>query len=228
MTDEVSVTPLANDPVSLTDYASTIGLDLTTFQFAELFGYDEDVFAFIPKPIYSTLFLFPVGKDDGPIETRYQEKVPLPQPIPWYTKQTVGNACGTIAVLHSILNNLDHLGVAKDSWLEKFILESADKTPEERAAMIEGNTDLIELHEETATDDTTPLDDISFASHFIAFIIKDGNLWELDGRKPQPICHGPSSDLLKDSVDIVKRDFLPHIEDIMYTSMCAFCGQSSE
>ena len=30
--------------------------------------------------------------------------------------------------------------------------------------------------------------------HFIAFVHRDGSLYELDGRKPFPINHGPSSD----------------------------------
>ena len=29
--------------------------------------------------------------------------------------------------------------------------------------------------------------------HFICFVEKDGHLYELDGRKPFPINHGPSS-----------------------------------
>jgi hypothetical protein len=37
-------------------------------------------------------------------------------------EQSIGNACGTIAVVHSILNNLDTITLQPGSLLEKYIL----------------------------------------------------------------------------------------------------------
>jgi hypothetical protein len=50
----------------------------------------------------------------------------------------------------------------------------------------------------------------------------------LDGRKPQPINHGPCSDLLAGALEVIKRDFHPNVADIMTTSMVAFCGISDD
>lgn len=221
------LTPLSNDPESLSNFAVNIGLDESSFQFAEVFDFDEECLGFIPRPVYSTVFLFPIGDDDGPLESRHAEAVTLSGQVPWFTKQTVANACGTIAIIHSVLNNLGSLKIKSGSWLEKFIAEAKDKSPEDRAKLIEESDDLLEMHEENATVDDTPLTESSFESHFIAFVIVDGKLWELDGRKPQPICHGPSEDVLKDSVSVIKKDFIPHIENPMEISVCAFCGASS-
>ena len=223
MSDDL-LTPLSNDPESLTDFAVTIGVDPSSFQFAEVFSFDEELLAMIPRPVYSTVFLFPIGDPEGAIETRYTEAVPLEGPVPWFSKQTVANACGTIAIIHSVLNNLSVLKIKPGSWLEKFIVEAKDKSPDDRAKLIEDSEDLLEIHEENATGDDTPITEASMTSHFIAFILLDGKLWELDGRKPQPICHGPCTDVLTGSIAVVQRDFLPHIENPMEVSICGFCA----
>ena len=41
---------------------------------------------------------------------------------PFFVKQTIGNACGTIALLHSICNNVEKVGGVKEgSFLETFM-----------------------------------------------------------------------------------------------------------
>lgn len=52
-------------------------------------------------------------------------------------KQTIGNACGTIGILHSLANNLDVLKIEKDSTLAKYFAETQNKTPKERAELLE-------------------------------------------------------------------------------------------
>ena len=219
------LTPLSNDPESLTEFAQSIGLDPTTFQFAEVFSLEDEVLEFVPKPCYSIIFLFPVGSSSGQLETRHMEDPPLTITSPWFTNQTLSNACGTIAVIHSIMNNLDHLKVKPDSWLSKFISVSASMTPEERAKYIEGNEEIQDLQQNNAEDDDTPiLNDGLVDTHFICFTIFDGKLWELDGRKPHPICHGESTDILHQTINIIKAEFLPNIDDPMQISLAAFCA----
>ena len=150
-----------------------------------------------------------------------------------HTQKPKLHSSSGIPTLHSLHPDLPpwivcvSLKIKSGSWLEKFIAEAKDKSPEDRAKLIEESDDLLDMHEENATVDDTPLTESSFESHFIAFVIVDGKLWELDGRKPQPICHGPSEDVLKDSVSVIKNDFIPHIENPMEISVCAFCGASS-
>ena len=229
MSEEGILTPLSNDPESLTEFAESIGLDPESFTFNEIFSFDDEMLQLIPRPVHSVIFLFPVGDSDGPLEKRYTEETPKTQTdsnIPWFTLQTLPNACGTISVIHSILNNLNHVRIIPESWLSKFIEKSKSMTPEERANYIESNDEIQEIHEGAAVEDTTPINDEDAMNHFIAFIEKDGKCWELDGRKPRPICHGPTDDLLASAIKIINTDFIPHIEDPMRISAVAFGGSA--
>ena len=48
-------------------------------------------------------------------------------------RQTIGNACGTVALLHSLCNNQDIADFAKDSFLETFMTRCKAANPMERA-----------------------------------------------------------------------------------------------
>jgi ubiquitin carboxyl-terminal hydrolase L3 len=41
--------------------------------------------------------------------------------------------------------------------------------------------------------------------HFVCFVEKQGILYELDGRNPFPINHGPCTDLLSSSVTVIQK-----------------------
>lgn len=223
--EEKRVTPLANDPESIQEYATSLGLDPRSMICAEVFSLDEEMAAFVPHPVYSVIFLYPVGDEDGVIEKRYTEKVPLPEPTPWFTYQTVSNACGTIAVVHSIMNNLDKATITSGSWFENFISQSMEMSPEQRAELIYNDKELEQKHEEHAQASDVDIPD-NVDTHYIAFVKLDGKLWELDGRKPQQICHGDCDDLLLNSLNVIKNDFMPHITDPLRISIAAFCAPS--
>ena len=48
-------------------------------------------------------------------------------------------ACGVIACLHSILNNLDQITLTEGSILDKFYKETLGASAEDRAMALEGN-----------------------------------------------------------------------------------------
>ncbi|KAK0139455.1 Ubiquitin carboxyl-terminal hydrolase isozyme L3 [Merluccius polli] len=76
-------------------------------------------------------------------------------PDVYFMKQTIGNACGTIGLIHAVANNQDSLEFEADSPLKKFLLGSSKLTPAEKAAFLEK--------------DETPCIDDKVDLHFIAF-----------------------------------------------------------
>jgi ubiquitin carboxyl-terminal hydrolase L3 len=78
--------------------------------FHDVFSIDEpELLAFVPRPAHALLLIFPVSKtyetfriqeDTG--KSEYTGSGPGEEVI-WY-KQTIGNACGLIGLLHGVSN----------------------------------------------------------------------------------------------------------------------------
>ena len=57
--------------------------------------------------------------------------------------------------------------------------------------------------------------------HFVAFVSREGHLWELDGRKLGPIDHGASSSesILKDVATVIKKIFVEKTNSVNFSLM---------
>ncbi|NXE44815.1 UCHL1 hydrolase, partial [Casuarius casuarius] len=167
----------------------------------------------------------------------------------YFLKQAVSNSCGTIGLIHAVANNKDKLKFDEGSALKKFLDETADLSPEERAKRFASNKvcglykllialstlgysnlcllylkAIQEVHNSVAQEGQCRVDDNSVNFHFILFVNVDGHLYELDGRMPFPVNHGTSSDdlLLKDSAKIC-RQFTEREKGEVRFSAVAFC-----
>ncbi|OHT08735.1 Ubiquitin carboxyl-terminal hydrolase isozyme L3 [Tritrichomonas foetus] len=206
-------------------YVTKLGLDPSSATFSDVFSFDPEMAAFVPHPVYSVMLLFPIGEKNGYLETRHKndgqiENENMNQNLPWFTLQTVSNACGAIGVIHSIMNNLNNVKIVENSWFSKFATKTANLTQIERAATIYNDSELFTLHEEAANKSDIPIPD-NVDTHFVTFTQVDGKLWELDGRKPRPICHGDVKDLLLDTLEVIQKEFLPHVSDPLKITMTA-------
>ena len=146
-------------------------------------------------------------------------------------EQHAANACGTIAALHSIVNIArlhPHL-IAKDSFLEKFIVSTKDLTPEERGDFLKKNKDLEEAHKEAVQAGESEVEDVVM-THFIAFVEVDGCLYELDGTKDQPINHGEckTEEVLSKSCTVIKQFMDRDPEEIRFTILALSKTPESE
>ncbi|XBH79248.1 hypothetical protein VPH35_105267 [Triticum aestivum] len=123
----------------------------------------------------------------------------------YFTKQTVGNACGTVGVIHAIGNAASDIKLVEGSYFDRFYKQTADMDPVQRAVFLEEDDEMEGAHAVAATAGDTDVN-VEVNEHFVCFSCVDGELYELDGRKSKPISHGPSSPetLLQDAAKVIK------------------------
>lgn len=172
------------------------------------------------------MLLFPCNDDasekDGSAELSENQVI---VPDLYFIKQYVSNACGTIALIHSVANNTDKIELNEGTF--KNLFESSKTlSPEERGKLlldVSNNLigeDLIQAHQELAQEGQTKLNpDQPVNHHFVAFVEKDGYLYELDGRKNQPVNHGKTSleTFVKDAAKVCQAFMARNSNDINFT-----------
>lgn len=201
--------------------------------FHDIYGLDEELLAMVPTPVFAVLLLYPI--DDAAEEAKKAEIERLEKEGQtgsdrvWFTLQTVGNACGTVGLLHAIGNNTKNLKLKEDSYLKKFFQKTENLNAAERAKFLEDDTEMEDAHSVAASGGDTAPPDIteSVNLHFVTFVTVEGGLYELDGSKPFPIYHGPSTpdDLLPASIKVV-RNFMERNPNSVQFNLIAMCGES--
>jgi ubiquitin carboxyl-terminal hydrolase L3 len=71
-------------------------------------------------------------------------------PQPFFMKQTIGNACGTVALLHAICNNQDKVDFVKDSFLDIFYSKCKESSAIERADYLYEDVVVEQNHQQIA------------------------------------------------------------------------------
>lgn len=160
----------------------------------------------VPQPVIAVMFLYPISKKTIELydkiinDNKEHKKNSL-----FFVKQTIGNACGTMAMLHSILNNLKVCEPNHDGILYKYYQSALDKTPEERAELLEKDEEILNSHEEFANDEKVEVD-MDTNNHFICFVENEGYVYLMDGRQKEPIlCCKSTGSLLFDCIPILQQ-----------------------
>jgi ubiquitin carboxyl-terminal hydrolase L3 len=137
----------------------------------------------------------------------------------FFLKQTIHNACGTIALIHAILNNPDI--ELQDGVLKQYYEKTKAMSPAERGQILEGDVSFTDVHHDVAQEGQTetPEIDAHVIHHFVAFVNVQGELFELDGRKSFPINHGPTSTdkFLEDAAKVCKEVMARDPEEMRFT-----------
>mmetsp|Transcript_187 Transcript_187/g.166 ORF Transcript_187/g.166 Transcript_187/m.166 type:complete len:260 (-) Transcript_187:39-818(-) len=202
--------PLESDPQIFNDYMSSMGLSSTKYSFSELFGFDDDLLAFVPQPVMAII-----------LNAEYtQSRTERPQGSPpssdmYYMKQTteLDNACGIVACLHAIYNNNNEITLEPNSVLSTFREKVLPLSPEERAVALENYTSFKKEYRAVASKGQSSTSRPT-KHHFTAFIYdNNNNLVELCGCKAGPLVIHPIDDdastssrnLLKDAATEIMR-----------------------
>ena len=200
--------PLESDPEIFEKYMAGLGLP-EQWGFSELFGFDEDLLGFVPQPVLAVIVNYERLKKAEDQERGMSDNTQVV--VDYYMKQlgTLDNACGVIAALHAIYNNLHLITLEPDKTLAKYLNAVRDKTPVERATILEGFQEFQEQHKAFAAQGQSNLAETQDAikCHYVAFVINgQGQLVELDGTKKGPHVVGENcQDVLRGSIAVIQK-----------------------
>eukprot|EP00887_Chlorella_sp_A99_P004874 scaffold4.g4874.t1 len=213
--------PLEANPDVFLEFATKLGADSSSYAFHDVLGLDEarggagELLAMVPQPVVAVLLLFPITKETEVARAEEAARIAAEGQVVAldlvFMKQTIGNACGTIGLLHVLTNSTVAL--------------PPRMTPAERGAYLErppeGAPDIDAIHEQAAQQGATapPPADADVDLHFAAFVERGGNLYELDGRKASPINHGRTSPatLLANAAAVVRRNFMERAASLNFS-----------
>ncbi|XP_022679699.1 ubiquitin carboxyl-terminal hydrolase 3 isoform X1 [Setaria italica] len=175
--------------------------------FCDVYGLDDEILAMVPQPVLAVILLYPQDRIKesqasitSPVETKQE-----PNKKVYFTRQTIGNACGTVGIIHALGNAGSRIKLGEGSYFKRFYKRTADMDPVQRAAFLEEDQEMEDAHSVAVSAGDTEAKD-GVIEHYVCFSCVDGELYELDGGTSGPIPHGPSSPdtLLQDAAKVIK------------------------
>ncbi|KAF2659201.1 cysteine proteinase [Lophiostoma macrostomum CBS 122681] len=212
--------PLENNPEVMSELVHKLGLS-QKLAFHDVFSIDDpDLLAFVPRPAYALLLIFPVSAtyekfrvQEDKEKQEYEGHGPDEEVI-WY-KQTIGNACGLIGVLHGVSNGAARSLIEPDSNLAKLLNDAIPLKPLQRADLLYESQALETAHQSAAAtgDTAAPSADDNVDLHYVCFVKSEKDrLWEMDGRRKGPLDRGElaaDEDVLSEkALELGVRSFL--------------------
>jgi ubiquitin carboxyl-terminal hydrolase L3 len=225
--------PLESNPSVMNYYIQKLGFGTAAYEMVDVYATEDWALEMIPQPVAAVVMLYPLTEK----QTSFVDKTPgKDAPNVWFIKQRIGNACGTIGLLHALLNlpePLRDMNVSLGSWLHQFRLETINKNPLERAIVLESDNVISTLHSQATLNEENQtargeLDD-NIITHFISLVCVDNKLYELDGRKEGPVLHGDTipDRLLNDACKVVK-EFMERDPDEMRFTILALAPKQDD
>jgi ubiquitin carboxyl-terminal hydrolase L3 len=181
--------------------AAKLGLS-PDLQFYDVYSLtDPTLLSLIPRPVLAFLVILPLTPtwhsnrltEDASEEEIYTGKGE-DEPVIWF-KQTIGHACGSIGLIHCLLNGPAKEFIEPGSWLDRLREEAIPLGMEERARLLYDSKELEEAHQSVAElgDTAAPSAEVGdkLGAHFVSFVkVDDGGLWELEGGRRGPLFRG--------------------------------------
>ena len=217
----------------MNEYIEKLGFDTSLYHFVDVFATEEWALAMIPQPVAAVLFLYPLTEvqrqHNDSLTTTTTRNDNNNNPL-WFIHQRIGNACGTIGLLHALLNAHPALHVRPESWLDQFQTACPrGMHPDQKAQILEADARIATLHDQATSSARSAtsrgnLED-RIENHFVALVCADGGggstpstlndpsptnnslLYELDGRRAGPLLHGSTcpETLLPDACRVIRK-----------------------
>ncbi|KAJ5129180.1 uncharacterized protein N7515_005219 [Penicillium bovifimosum] len=223
---EKTFIPLENNPEVHTHLCKNLGVS-PSLTFHDVLSTMPEMLSYIPRPVDALILLcdgsiFTAARSHvAPTIPEYQGSGPN-EPVLWM-KQTIGHACGLMAVLHVVLNLESGKFITPESKLEALVKSAVELGPAERAQLLYDSKFMEEAHMDAASQGCSivPSPQDECKHHFIAFVKKDGKVWELNGGMNGPLLRGEiEGDLLSDEgLGMTARDFLDAADTVAHSGM---------
>ena len=194
-----------NNPDVMNQLATKLGLS-SDLQFYDVYSLDvPDLLGHIPRPALALLVIIPLtpawdrsrkAEDaDNKEASHTGSGGPDEPPLIWF-KQTIGHACGSIGLLHSVINGpaVDFIKPDSDLAAIRRLAIPLDMT--KRAQMLYNSEPFELAHKsvERAGDSVADPTGEREGGHFVSFVKSGGKLWELEGSRVGPIERGSLAD----------------------------------
>lgn len=137
----------------------------------------------IPQPCVAYILLFPITEKTEQFRTDEEAQLASEkraENVVWM-KQTIGNACGTVGIIHALLNS-SPVTMGDESIIGKFKKAAQGKTGEEIGALLEGDAEIANLHKSTSqaeSNQTQADESTKVRDHFVALVNVDNVLYEV-------------------------------------------------
>ncbi|EAZ31529.1 ubiquitin carboxyl-terminal hydrolase 3 isoform X1 [Oryza sativa Japonica Group] len=197
--------PLEANPEVMNQFMRGLGVPAEA-GFCDVYGLDDEMLAMVPQPVLAVILLYPQDRKKESVASPSStvESKKLSKNV-YFTKQTIGNACGTVGIIHAIGNALSRIKLVEGSYFDRFYKQTADMDPAQRASFLEEDEEMEKAHSVAVSAGDTEAKD-GVIEHYVCFSCVDDEIFELDGGNSQPISHGPSSpdSLLQDAAKVIK------------------------
>lgn len=188
-----------NNPAVMNQLAAKLGLS-SELQFYDVYSLDEpEQLAHIPRPALALLVIIPLTpawdrnrKDEDANKEPYNGFGPG-EPVIWF-KQTIGHACGSIGLLHSLINGPAVDFIKPDSDLAAIRSLAIPLDTAKRAEMLYNSESFECAHKSVEQAGDSYATSEREGGHFISFVKSGGKLWELEGARNGPLERGSLAD----------------------------------
>lgn len=169
----------------------------------DILGFDDELLQMVEGKVEGVLLCYPLkGQTDNSVDEDAKSRL-------YFMRQTIRNACATMALIHLLANKCKDDDFEPDSSIKEFIRESQQLEPEKKANKFESCETIASAHERSSVEGQTeaPAAAEPVEYHFISFIYDNDTIYEMDGRKHGPINHGPTTPetFLKDAIQVVRK-----------------------
>ena len=142
---------LESNPAVMTQYAQKLGVS-ERWAFSDCWGLDREALKHVPAPCVGCIFLYPFSQVEARKRTLGARRG-CEVPGVWHMKQLVGNACGAVAIMHTVMNTLDRVG-SGSGFLSEFGATTKAANAHERGKLFAPA--LRQVHFELASQGQNP------------------------------------------------------------------------